>query len=111
MKTASAEPSTAEDSADDFARRQHNRQLQFLSESFPDGVVYQYTITADGRRMLTYLGRGAERIFGERPPCVPIDIEWITARILPEDEPAIAEAGERSRRELTRFNHDARIRA
>src|SRR6185503_11279048 len=111
MKTAPADPSSAEDSAGDLSRRQLNRQLQFLSESFPEGIVYQYTVTPDGRKLLTYLGRGAERVFGERPPYIPIDVEWLTARIVPEDEPGIAEAGERSRRALTRFNHDARIRA
>ncbi len=93
------------------AVRHHNRQLQFLTETFPEGVVYQYTVTAGGERMLTYLGVGAERIFGERPASLPVDVEWLTARILPEDEPGIAEAGERSRRDLTRLFHDVRIRA
>ena len=91
--------------------REHNRQLQFLSETFPEGIVYQYTVTAGGERLLTYLGRGAERIFGERPAEMPADVEWLTSRILPEDEPGIAEAGERSRRDLTRLFHDVRIRA
>ncbi len=91
--------------------RQRNRQLQFLSETFPEGVVYQYTVTADGEKLLTYLGVGAEKIFGERPPSLPADVEWLTARILPEDEPGIAAAGERSRRDLTRLFHDVRIRA
>jgi len=39
--------------------RKHNRQLQFLSETFPEGVVYQYTVTGGGERLLTYLGLGA----------------------------------------------------
>ncbi len=98
----------ASDPAD--AGRQHNRQLQFLSENFPEGVVYQYTVTPDSRGLLTYLGRGAERIFGERP-AIPAPVEWLTARILPEDGPGIAQAGEVSRRQLSRFNHDVRIRA
>ncbi len=93
----------------DEGRRQ-NRQMQFLSENFPEGVVYQYTVTPDDRGMLTYLGRGVERIFGERPP-IPVSADWLAARIVPEDEPGIAEASERSRRQLTRFNHDVRIRA
>jgi PAS domain S-box-containing protein len=94
-----------------FAPRELNRQLQFLSESFPDGILYQYTVTPDGQRLLTYLGRDAERIFGERPPSIPVDVEWLTARIVPEDNAAIDAASERSRRDLTRFNHDVRIRA
>jgi PAS domain S-box-containing protein len=91
--------------------RQLNRQLQFLSDNFPEGVLYQYTVTGDGRRLLTYLGRDAERIFGERPPAIPIDVEWLTARIVPEDSPAIDAASEQSRRELSRFVHDVRIRS
>ena len=94
----------------DATVRERNRQLQFLSEHFPEGVVYQYTLTADGRGILTYLGRGAERIFGERPPHLPIDVEWLTERILPSDEPGIAEAAKVSRRNLSHFFHDVRIR-
>jgi PAS domain S-box-containing protein len=91
--------------------RERNRHLQFLTETFPDGVVYQYTITGDGRRLLTYLGRGAEQIFGERPPELPADVEWLTARIFPADQPGIAEAAEKSRRDLSQFHHDVRITA
>jgi PAS domain S-box-containing protein len=91
-------------------RREHNRQLQFLTETFPEGVVYQYTVTAGGERLLTYLGAGAEQIFGERPAQLPAEVEWLTSRILPEDEPGIAQAAEQSRRDLTRFDHDVRIR-
>ncbi len=84
--------------------------MQFLSENFPEGIVYQYTVTPDGRGVLSYLGRGAERIFGERPE-IPVSADWLAARIIPEDGAGIAEASERSRRQLTRFNHDVRIRA
>jgi len=92
------------------AIRERNRQLQFLSETFPEGVVYQYTVTAEGRRLLTYLGRGAAEIFGDTPPKIPVDVQWLTDRIVPADEPGIAEAGEISRRFLSRFDHDVRIR-
>lgn len=107
---------SAESSADGIAGataaeiREHNRQLQFLSETFPEGVVYQYTVTAGGERLLTYLGRGAERIFGERPARLPADVEWLAARIVPEDQPGIDAAAARSRCDLSRFNHDVRIR-
>jgi PAS domain S-box-containing protein len=111
LRASSALDSDAGGGGIGFAPRDLNRQLQFLSESFPDGVLYQYTVTPDGQRLLSYLGRGAERIFGERPPTIPIEVEWLTARIVPEDGPGIDAAAERSRRDLTRFNHDVRIRA
>jgi PAS domain S-box-containing protein len=90
--------------------RDRERQLELISENFPEGALYQYVLTADGRRLLTYLGKGFERIFGELPPHVPTDVSWLTARIHPADEPAIAEAGERSRRDLTPFKFEVRIR-
>ena len=62
------QPIVQESAEPESVTRERNRQLQFLTETFPDGVVYQYTITCDGRKLLTYLGRGAEQIFGERPP-------------------------------------------
>ena len=111
MKSAPAGPVAGPGFPPDPAQREHNRRLQFLSENFPEGVVYQYTVTADGRGLLTYMGRGAEKIFGERPPQIPADVSWLTARIVAEDGPGIADAAERSRRELTQFNHDVRIRA
>src|SRR4051812_5932357 len=100
MKPVSADPfpASAIGSVIDTAQREQNRRVQFLSENFPEGIIYQYTVTADGHGMLTYLGREAEKIFGERPPHIPIDVAWLTARILPEDEPGIADAAERSRR-------------
>jgi PAS domain S-box-containing protein len=85
------------------------RQLELISENFPEGALYQYVVTPDGQRLLTYLGRGFERIFGEVPPRLPADVSWLSARIHPTDAPAIAEAGERSRRDLTAFNFEVRI--
>ncbi|MBI5768615.1 MAG: PAS domain S-box protein [Verrucomicrobia bacterium] len=112
MSTTDSTPPSPDEATPPSPRlaREHNRQLQFLSETFPEGVVYQYTVTADGRKLLTYLGRGAERIFGEPPPRMPVDVAWLTARILPEDEPGIAAAGERSHRDFTRLFHDVRVR-
>src|SRR5262245_8770299 len=86
------------------------RQLELISENFPEGALYQYVETRDGRRLFTYLGQGFKRIFGEMPAQVPADISWLTARIHPADLPAIAEAGERSHRELSAFSFEVRIR-
>ncbi len=92
------------------AVREPGRQLELISENFPAGALYQYIVTADGRRLLTYLGRGFERIFGELPDRLPIDITWLSARIHPADEPGMAEAGIRSHRELSPFQQEVRIR-
>jgi PAS domain S-box-containing protein len=94
-----------------FQRREVDRELQLVAQNFPEGALYQYTITPEGARLFTFVGQGFERIFGERPPALPCDIAWLTARIHPEDEPAMAEAGDRSHRELTPFHHEVRIQA
>jgi PAS domain S-box-containing protein len=93
--------------ADPF--RDRDRELELISENFPEGALYQYVVTPDGRRLLTYLGRGFERIFGELPPQLPTDVAWLSARIHAADEPGIAEAGEQSRRDLTPFKFEVRI--
>ena len=98
------------DSSPEHALRRRERELAFLGDHFPEGALYQYIVTADGRRIITYLGSGIERIFGELPTQLPVDVAWLTARIHPDDEPAMAEAGLRSQRDLTAFRHDVRIR-
>jgi PAS domain S-box-containing protein len=98
------------DSEAQSALRDRDRQLQLISENFPQGALYQYTVTADGRRLLTYLGRGFERIFGELPAEIPVDVAWLTQRIHPADEPGMAAVGDRSHRELAPFHHEVRIR-
>jgi PAS domain S-box-containing protein len=93
------------------ALRARDPELELISENFPEGSLYQYTVTSDGRRLFTYLGGGFERIFGERPAQLPADIAWLTQRIHPADEPGMAAAGDRSHREMTPFKHEVRIRA
>ncbi len=91
-----------------LARRE--RDLKMLGEHFTEGALYQYIVTADGRKLITYLGRGVERIFGDLPAQLPADVAWLTARIHPDDEPRMAEAGRRSQQELSPFRQDVRVR-
>jgi PAS domain S-box-containing protein len=104
-----ADPSFAAPTAETaLARRE--RELELLGAHFPEGALYQYIVTADGRRLITYLGRGVERIFGELPERLPIDVAWLTARIHPDDEPGMAEAGRRAQKEFAPFRQDVRVR-
>lgn len=93
------------------ALRERAHELEAIGENFPEGALYQYTMFPDGRRLLTHLGRSAERIFGEFPPALPIDIGWLSARIHPDDEPGCAAAGELARYALTPFQYEVRIRS
>jgi PAS domain S-box-containing protein len=85
------------------------REASLIRENFPEGSLYQHVVTATGRRLLTYLGRGFDRIFGERPAELPADVSWLTSRIHPADRSGIDEASARSQRELTQFNYEVRI--
>ncbi len=105
---ASARPVDAAASA---AFRHRTDELGQIGSSLLEGALYQYAITPDGQRLLTHLGPGAGKIFGELPPQLPVDIAWLGQRIHPEDEPAIALAGQRSHEEFTAFQHEVRIRA
>jgi PAS domain S-box-containing protein len=90
--------------------RDTRRQLELISENFPEGALYQYAITGDGRHLLTYLGRGIERVFGDTPAAeLPIDAAWLNRRINPADLNALAAARERSQRELKPLHAEVRI--
>ena len=90
--------------------RDTRRQLELISENFPEGALYQYAITGDGRHLLTYLGKGFERLFGDAPGVeLPIDAAWLNRRINPADLNALAAAREQSQRDLTPLHVEARI--
>jgi PAS domain S-box-containing protein len=85
------------------------RDVGLIGENIPEGSLYQYVITPAGQRLLTYMGRGFDRIIGARPAVMPVDAGWLSSRIHPADLPGMDEAGDRSRRDLTSFNFEARV--
>ena len=86
-------------------------ELKLLGDHFTEGALYLSIVTAAGRRLITYLGAGVERIFGERLAALPVDVARLVARIHPADEPGMAEAGLRSQHSLQPFRHDIRVRS
>ncbi|HEY1109396.1 MAG TPA: PAS domain S-box protein [Opitutaceae bacterium] len=100
---------TASEAESALLARAH--ELEAIGENFPEGALYQYTMFPDGRRLLTHLGRSAERIFGELPDALPVDVSWLSARIHPDDEPACAAAGEIARYAMMPFHHEVRVRS
>ena len=106
----------AERSLRDLAQREielqaRDRELSTISENIPESALYQYVTTLTGPGRLTYLGRGAHRIFGELPRRLPADVNWFTSRMHPDDVAGITAAGARSRETLEPFYHEVRIRA
>ncbi len=90
--------------------REEDRELALLSENFPEGALYQYVAHPDGRQLITYLGRGAERLFGALPPQLPVDISWLTRHLDPRDAVAMAVTGQHAHLTFSPFSHEARVR-
>ncbi len=120
LQTLLAERTAARDRAErslrDLAQREielqaRDRELSTISENIPEGALYQYVTTLAGPGRLTYLGRGAHRIFGELPRRLPVDVNWFTSRMHPDDVAGATAAGARSRETLEPFYHEVRIRA
>lgn len=89
--------------------RPRDRDLELLAENFTEGTLYQFVVTDDARELITYLGRGAEPIFGALPPHLPIEVAWLNARLHPADVAAMTAVRISSQRDLTPFRHDARV--
>jgi PAS domain S-box-containing protein len=89
--------------------RPGDRDLELLAENFTEGTLYQFVVTPDDRQIVTYLGRGAEQIFGALPPHLPLEIAWLNTRLHPDDVAAMTAARHRSQRELSPFRYDARV--
>jgi len=88
--------------------RSHD-QLEALTSAIP-GVVYQFLITPSGECKFTYLSNGVEDIFGVTAAKALLDYSALVTFILPEDRASQREAVERSKANLSLYDHDHRIR-
>ncbi len=89
--------------------RPRDRDLELLAENFTEGTLYQFVVTAEGQQIITYLGRGAQSLFGALPSRLPIGIAWLNSRLHPDDVASMTAARHISQRDLTPFRHDARV--
>ncbi|MDP1579768.1 MAG: PAS domain S-box protein [Candidatus Didemnitutus sp.] len=84
-------------------------QLRSVSDNFPAGALYQFVQHEDGMAEFAFLGGGFRTIFGVEPTEILADSTWLDRQILPEDFPAMEEAGKLARANETPFHHEARI--
>jgi PAS domain S-box-containing protein len=85
------------------------RRLRAISDNLPNGMIYQATIHADGRREFTYVGEGVRRMYGADPAAVLADPSLIYDRIHPDDIARLTEEEDAANRELATFKSEARV--
>jgi PAS domain S-box-containing protein len=92
------------------ALRESEERLRTLSDNLPRGAVYQGEGNPEGRRRLTYISAGVERLFGVTPAEVLADPAILYALIHEEDRPRLAALEEAALRDLTPFDCEFRSR-
>ena len=85
------------------------RQLLKLTEQLP-GVVYQFQQWPDGRIAFPYASANLKKIYGVSPEEAKADASPVFQVILSEDLTAVADSIERSRLELSLWQHEYRVR-
>jgi PAS domain S-box-containing protein len=100
----------AEAKAAKEALQETEKRLSLLGDNLPDSSVYQYVREPDGRVRFVYFSAGIERTNGVRAEDVLKDAGTLHRQILPEYLKRLAEAEERSARDLTDFDMDVPMR-
>ncbi|MCH8538510.1 MAG: PAS domain-containing protein [Alkalimonas sp.] len=84
------------------------RQLLKLAEQLP-GVVYQFQQWPDGRSGFPYASANLKKIYGVSPEEAKADASQVFQCILPDDLSALTDSIERSRVELSLWQHEYRV--
>ncbi|MCC5853188.1 MAG: PAS domain-containing protein, partial [Alkalimonas sp.] len=84
------------------------RQLLKLTEQLP-GVVYQFQQWPDGRISFPFASANLQKIYGVSPEDAKTDASQVFQCILPEDLPALTDSIERSKVELSLWQHEYRV--
>jgi PAS domain S-box-containing protein len=90
------------------ALRESESRLRTLSDNLPSGAVYQGVIEADGRRRLTYVSAGVERLLGVTPAEALADVNAVYALVHEQDRARVAAAEEAAFRTLSPFDCEFR---
>lgn len=85
------------------------RQLVKLTEQIP-GVVYQFQQWPDGRSSFPYASSNLKQIYGVTPDQVREDATPAFQTILTEDLPGVTASIEQSKKELSLWQHEYRVR-
>jgi len=92
------------------ALRESEERLRSLGDNLPDSYVYHYTKDPDGTPRFLYLSAGVERLHGVRPEEALRDAGWLLGQISPEQMSGFQELEEASRRNLSDFHMEVKMR-
>ena len=96
--------------ADQEKLRQSEASLRAIGDNLPDSVVYQYTRDQEGNFRFLYISAGVEKLTGVTVQEALADAKVLYAKVLPEYLPALFEAEQATRRDLTDFAVELPIR-
>jgi PAS domain S-box-containing protein len=92
------------------ALRESEENLRALADNLPNSAVYRYCRDPGGKPRFLYLSAGVEALNGLRIEDALADSGALHRQILPEYRQQLAEAEDRSARELSDFSMDVPIR-
>lgn len=84
--------------------------LRTLADNLPDGVVFQAHDAPDGRRTITHVSAGVERVFDFTQDEIRDNPALYYERMLPEDQPRALEVETESKKNQSQFDLEFRIR-
>lgn len=86
------------------------KQLRLVGDNLPDSYVYQYMQDTDGIPQFLYISAGVERLHGIKAADVLKDAGSLLGQIDPEQMPLLRAAEAASRKNLTGFQIELRMR-
>ena len=91
------------------AFRESEETLRVIANNLPNGAIYQFMRSADGRDRYNYLSEGIENLRGIAAPRAMQTPELLYTTIHPDDAARIRAAEDESARTLSPFNIEGRI--
>lgn len=89
---------------------EHELLLRSVSDSLPDGYLFQFTRGPGGLLRYDYVSAGVAGLRGVTPEQVYADAEVLHARLVPEDRLRYEAAVARASRELATYTFEGRVR-
>jgi PAS domain S-box-containing protein len=89
---------------------ENERRLRSLTNNVPTVMLYQLVVDAHDKRRFTYVSAGVERLHGHTPEELLADSSVLYNQVHPDDMWLLRAAHDASRRELSKFEVEVRIR-
>ncbi|WAR43156.1 EAL domain-containing protein [Methylomonas rapida] len=85
-------------------------RIRSLGNNLPDGYIYQYALDSDGKPCFQFVSKGVEKIHGVGVEQVLSDPATLFGQVDPAQIAQYREAEKRSRRELSDFSMELRLK-